>query len=95
VNDTTEAIRPFQAQDEAAVIGVWHRSGQKAYRFLPSWQELTLERAGDIVRKVIIPRCDIWVGSRNNEVVAFLAMMGSYIDRMYGYGSFTAVRLAR
>jgi GNAT superfamily N-acetyltransferase len=83
LNDATTAIRPFQDQDEAAVIGVWHRSGQKAYPFLPNWQGLTLERAGDIFRKMIRPRCNIWVGTRNNQVVAFLAMNGSYIDRMY------------
>jgi ribosomal protein S18 acetylase RimI-like enzyme len=83
LNDAATAIRPFQDHDEAAVIGVWHRSGQMAYRFLPSWRELTLERAGDIFREVIRPRCNIWVGTRNLQVVAFLAMAGSYIDRMY------------
>jgi hypothetical protein len=57
LNDATTAIRPFQDHDEAAVVGVWYRSGQTAYRFLPSWQELTLERAGDIFREVIRPRC--------------------------------------
>jgi GNAT superfamily N-acetyltransferase len=83
LNDATTAIRPFQDQDEAAVIGVWHRSGQTAYRFLPNWRRLTLERAGDIFRERIRPRCNIWVGTRNGQVVAFLAMTGSYIDRMF------------
>ena len=54
-----------------------------AYRFLPTWQALTLERAGDIFRQGIRPRCNIWVGTRNGQVVAFLAMAGSYIDRMF------------
>ena len=83
LNDANTAIRPFQDHDEAAVIGVWHRSGQAAYPYLPTWQELTLERAGDIFREVIRPRCDIWVGTRNGQVVAFLAMAGSYVDRMF------------
>jgi GNAT superfamily N-acetyltransferase len=77
------AIRQFGDQDELAVIGVWHRSGRTAYPFLPNWQELTLERAGDIFRGVIRPRCIIWVGTRSEQIVAFLAMAGSYIDRMY------------
>ena len=83
VNDASTAIRPFQDQDEAAVIGVWHRSGRAAYRFLPNWQALTLERAGEIFREMIRPRCNIWVGTRHEHVVAFLAMTGSYIARMF------------
>jgi GNAT superfamily N-acetyltransferase len=83
VNDATTAVRSFQDHDEAAVVGVWHRSGLAAYQFLPTWQALTLERAGEIFRGVIRPRCDIWVGTRNGQVVAFLAMAGSYIDRMF------------
>ena len=77
------AIRSFQPQDEAAVVGVWHRSGHAAYGFLPTWQAFTLERAGEIFRDVIRPRCSIWVGTRHGHVVAFLAMTGSYIDRMF------------
>ena len=32
---------------------------------------------------MIRPRCNIWVGTRYEQVVAFLAMAGSYVDRMY------------
>lgn len=77
------AVRPFQDQDERAVIGVWHRSGQKAYTFLATWQSLTIGRAGEIFREIIRPQCRIWVGTRDEEVVGFLAMTGSCIDRMY------------
>lgn len=83
MNDATTAIRPYQDQDESAVIGVWHRSGRAAYQFLPAWQQLTMDAAGDIFREVIGSRCRIWVGTSNEQVVAFLAMVGSYIDRLY------------
>jgi hypothetical protein len=76
-------IRPFRDDDEAAVIGVWHRSGQAAYPYLPTWQALTLERAGDVFRQVIRPRCSMWVGLRDQRVVAFVALNASYVDRMY------------
>jgi ribosomal protein S18 acetylase RimI-like enzyme len=79
--DTT--IRPFEDGDEAAVVGVWHRSGRAAYQFLPTWQAFTREQASEVFRAVIRPRCDIWVGTRHEQVVAFLALAGSYIDRMY------------
>ncbi len=83
MNDGRTGIRPFEDGDEAAVIAVWHRSGRAAYQFLPTWQALTLERAGEVFRKVIFPRCSIWVGTRQEHVVAFLAMAGSYVDMMY------------
>jgi GNAT superfamily N-acetyltransferase len=83
VNDASIAIRPFEDQDENAVIGVWYCSGRAAYGFLQTWQVLTLEQAGEIFRQVIRPHCNLWVGTRDEQVVAFLAMTGSYIDRMF------------
>jgi ribosomal protein S18 acetylase RimI-like enzyme len=83
VNDTSTAVRPFEDRDEAAVIAVWHRSGQAAYPYLPTWQAFALEQAGPVFKTVIRPRSKIWVGTRHDRVVAFLAMVGSYIDRMY------------
>src|SRR5713101_3877905 len=77
------SIRPFQDDDEPAVVRVWHRSGQAAYAFLPLWQTLTLDRAGTIFREVIRVQCNIWVGTLQQQVVAYLAMKGSYIDRMF------------
>jgi GNAT superfamily N-acetyltransferase len=77
------SIRPFADRDEATVVAVWHRSGRAAYPFLPTWQAFTLEHAEKVFRDVIRPRCDIWVGTRDERVVAFLALAGSYIDRMY------------
>ena len=82
MNDASTAVRPFEDGDEAIVIAVWHRSGRAAHQF-PTWQTLTMEQAGAVFRQVIRPRCDIWVGTRHEQVVAFLAMAGSYIDRMY------------
>ena len=77
------SIRLFQDHDEPAVVGVWHRSGQAAYAFLPLWRTLTLDCAGTIFREVIRAQCNIWVGTLEQQVVAYLAMKGSYIDRMF------------
>jgi GNAT superfamily N-acetyltransferase len=78
-----EHIRPFQNSDQTAVIDVWYRSGKVAYSFLPTWQELTPERAGEIFNESIRPRCDIWVVTIRDEVVGFLAMKGSYVGWLY------------
>ncbi len=79
----TEEIRPYRPTDESAVVGVWHRAGRAAYSFLPTWQAFTLEQAHVVFQHVIVPRCDIWVGTHDNQVVAYLALRASYIDRLY------------
>jgi putative acetyltransferase len=76
-------IRQFEDADEDAVVDVWHRAGEAAYRFLPTWQALTLEQAREVFHTVIRPRCTIWVGTLDDEVVAYMGMNGSYIDRLY------------
>ncbi len=76
-------IRPYQESDEAEVIGVWHRSGLAAYPYLPTWQAFSLETAAQVFRAIILPSTVIWVGIGNGHVVAFMAMKGSYIDRLY------------
>jgi GNAT superfamily N-acetyltransferase len=83
VSDAGTAIRPFEDGDEALVVAVWHRSGRAAYQFLPTWQAFTLEQASEVFRAAIRPRCDIWVGTCREQVVAFLALAGSYVDRLY------------
>ena len=76
-------IRKFQPADEADVVEVWHRSGRAAYTFLPTWQAFTLEQAQWVFKNVIRPNCAIWVATLDEHVVAYLAMKGMYIDRLY------------
>jgi ribosomal protein S18 acetylase RimI-like enzyme len=76
-------IRPFRDTDEAHVVGVWHRSGKATYTYLPTFQALTLEFAAQIFRECILSSCDIWVGTQAERVVAYMAMNGSYLDRLY------------
>lgn len=76
-------IREFQEADEAEVVRVWHRSGSAAYTYLPTWQEMTIETAQFVFHNIIRARCTIWVGTLDERIVAYLAMNGSYIDRLY------------
>lgn len=76
-------IRPFQDSDEAAVVGLWHRSGRAAYAYLLQWQTFSLEHAGRVFRNVIRAQCEIWVATDEDRVVGYLAMNDSYIDRLY------------
>jgi GNAT superfamily N-acetyltransferase len=50
---------------------------------VPTWQALTIDHAHWVFANVIQPRCAIWVGLRDERVVAYLAMIDSYIDRLY------------
>jgi ribosomal protein S18 acetylase RimI-like enzyme len=77
------AIRKFQPADEADVVEIWHRAGKAAYTFLPTWQAFTLEQAQWVFKNIIRPNCAIWVATLDERVVAFLAMKGTYIDRLY------------
>ena len=65
------------------MVAVWHRSGQAAYTYLPTWQAFTLDEAGQVFRDVIRAHCQLWVGSLDRDVVAYLALKGDSIDRLY------------
>jgi ribosomal protein S18 acetylase RimI-like enzyme len=80
---TDFAIRAYRAEDKAAVVGVWYRASQAVYTFLPTWQEFTSEVATTVFREQIAPRCQIWLGVQDAQIVAYMAMKGSYIDRLY------------
>jgi GNAT superfamily N-acetyltransferase len=62
---------------------VWLRSGTAVYSFLPAWPALTGEKAHWVFRHIIQARCAIWIGTVDERIVAYLAMNGSYIDRLY------------
>ena len=82
-NGGRRSIRQFLDPDEAQVVSVWHRSGLAAYPYLPTWQALTIKTAALVFRNVISAKCALWVGTLNEKVVAFLAMNGSCVDRLY------------
>jgi len=76
-------IRLMTDDDVDAVVRLWHASGRQAYTFIDLWQSFTLEKAGEVFRAHIIPVCEIWVAERDAQIVGYLAMHGSYIDRLY------------
>ena len=36
-----------------------------------------------VFENVILPKCNIWVGTLNGRIIAYMAMNGSYIDRLF------------
>ena len=76
-------IRRYSADDQADVVGVWHRSGLAAYTYLPTWQALTLESAFLVFDNVILRNNVVWVGLDQGRIVAYMALNKSYIDWLY------------
>jgi GNAT superfamily N-acetyltransferase len=76
-------IRPFHPDDLEATAALWHRSGLAAYPYLPMFQALTAEHALDIFRDRIAAHCRLWVGTEKGRIVAYMALDGSLIDRLY------------
>jgi ribosomal protein S18 acetylase RimI-like enzyme len=76
-------VRRLVPADVSAAAAVWHASARVAYPYLPLQQGLTPADAERIFREHIWPANEIWVATRDETVVAFLAVQGSYIDRLY------------
>ena len=76
-------IRRFEHTDTVATAKVWLRSGLDEYKYLPTFQSLNEFRALAVFTTVIAKQCDIWVYERNGKIAGFLALNGSYIDRLY------------
>lgn len=79
----TEAIRRMAEQEIRAVAGVWYRAGRAAYPYLSGWQTMTPELALDVFAKHIAAHCDVFVIEHEGAIAGYLALKGSYVDRLY------------
>ena len=76
-------IRAYESADLAEVAAIWHASGLDEYHYLPTFQALDREAALAVFKRVILPVCDIWVEGQDQKLRGFMALNGSYIDRLY------------
>jgi ribosomal protein S18 acetylase RimI-like enzyme len=76
-------IRPYRPEDEAEVAALWHRTGLAAYPYLPTWQALTADEALRVFREVIASRCEMHVAEQGGRIVAYLAIDGGVLERLY------------
>ena len=76
-------IRAYQAEDEALVAAVWHRAGLDEYSYLPRFLTLTPAAARKIFAEVIVPDAQLRVAWHEDKPVGFIALKGSYVDRLY------------
>jgi ribosomal protein S18 acetylase RimI-like enzyme len=76
-------IRKMVETELHDVVALWHRTQKDAYPYLPLTQAHTLDDDLQFFRNVLLPECDIWVAEMEEQLVGFMALRGSYIDRLY------------
>jgi ribosomal protein S18 acetylase RimI-like enzyme len=76
-------IRPVRDDEIDDVIRLWHITKLDAYPYLPLEQGRTLDEDSRFFREVILPRNEVWVAQDGAALVGFLAIEGSYVDRLY------------
>lgn len=78
-------LRLMRKEEIEELIAIWHHSRKETHTSIgiASERGVTLEDSGRIFRDHIASRCEIWVAQRGQRLLGFLAIRGSYIDRMY------------
>ena len=78
-------VRPARDQDLEKVVAVWHETRKKTHTAMGFRSErgVTLDDSRRISLESVSPSCQIWVAEQLGEVVGFMAIRGSYLDRMY------------
>lgn len=79
----TPRIRPMTEPETATVAAVWYRAGREAYPYLPGWRSMTRELALQVFRNHIAAHCQIFVIEHEGAIGGYLALKGSYVDRLY------------
>jgi GNAT superfamily N-acetyltransferase len=76
-------IRKIFEPEMNDVAALWHFTKKAAYPYLPLDQRRTLEEDVNFFREKILRRCDLWAADDNGRIAGFLAMQGTYVDRLY------------
>ena len=76
-------VRPLREDEIDAIIRLWHVTKRVAYPYLPLEQSRTLADDTRFFREVILPRSGVWVAEGGGTLLGFMALEGSYVDRLY------------
>jgi GNAT superfamily N-acetyltransferase len=76
-------IRAMHPTEADRVVELWHITKKAAYPYLPLEQERTLADDTQFFVEVLLPRCTIWVAEEAGQLLGFIALRGSYVDRLY------------
>jgi ribosomal protein S18 acetylase RimI-like enzyme len=76
-------IRTISHLDVEGVVKLWHLTKKAAYPYLLTEQKRTISEDMALFRENIWPRNDVWVADTGDDLLGFLAMQNTYIDRLY------------
>jgi putative acetyltransferase len=73
-------IRKYKADDLEAVIDTWYQASMVAHPFLDS---TFIEQEKHNIQYVYLPNTETWVFEKNNEIVAFIAMIDNEVVAIF------------
>ncbi len=76
-------IRPYKAEDFESVTRLWFDAQLKAMPELMKRMGYEIDVAREYFRMVIVAENQIWVCERDGVPLGFIAMQGTFIDRLY------------
>ncbi len=76
-------IRAVRPDELDAVAELWHTTRKATHTFIEIEESLTLEGSRSIFVEKIARVCSLWVVSEGADLLGYLAIRGSYLDRMY------------
>ncbi|MEM1145054.1 MAG: GNAT family N-acetyltransferase [Pseudomonadota bacterium] len=81
-------IREMALSDIPDAVAIWLASGKQEYTYLPMFQQLTTVSAQDVFIENIFNSCETWIVEKEPEPIAFLALDGDTLDRLYVHPDF-------
>jgi len=76
-------IRRIAASDVDDVVQLWNATKRDTYDFIALEQNRSVAEDAAFFRARILARCSIWIACEGSAVLGFLALEGSYVDRLY------------
>jgi len=76
-------VRPFTPADLEAVVRLWNQTKRDTYTFIAVEQSRTVGEDRAFFQERILEHTAIWVAERDARIEGFLALRGSYLDRLY------------
>lgn len=76
-------IRNFKTSDEARTADIWLKAGLDEYSYLPQFQRLDEVKALKVFHEIITLKSEIWLEVNELNIKGFIAIQGSYVDRLY------------
>ena len=76
-------IRPFAHGELEALVRLWNETKRHTYTFIELERNRSVDEDRGFFLARILPRCKVWIAAEDDMLRGFLALAGSYVDRLY------------